>query len=178
MIIPKKYNFIRYSIHFFTKSLFAMSLDTNENPIPGAPAILEKELEPFFLNTLPPLPVNLKEGLVKYWPWVLLVLLILTSVMLLTVLGMASSLNASLNASGMPVGTFYYVWLLVAIGSVVLSILGLMGLFKKSRQGWVFIYYAQWLTVLSHILNFDVLGILLSFLWIYFLYQIRSYYTN
>lgn len=176
--MSKKYNFIRYSIHLFTKSLFAMSLDTNENPIPGAPAILEKELEPFFLKTLPPLPDNLKEGLVKYWPWVLLVLLVLSVPMLLALLGMSAALNSAMATSGMPGGTLYYVWIVIFLGSMGLTILGLMGLFKKTRQGWVFMYYAQWLTVISHILFLSIFGILMSFVWIYFLYQIRSYYTN
>ncbi len=155
-----------------------MSNDTNENPVPGNPAILEKELEPFFLKTLPPLPDNFKEALVKYWPWVLLVLLVLTVPMVLALLGMSSALNAALAASNMPGGSFYYVWMVVFLGSLVLTILGLLGLFKKTRQGWVYMYYAQWLNVISNILFLSVFGILLSVLWIYFLYQIRSYYTN
>jgi len=61
--------------------------------------------------------------------------------------------------------------------SVVLEFLAVPGLFKKTRQGWNFVYYSALVSVLYSLVSFNlgglIIGALISF---YILFQVRTYY--
>ncbi|AQG78364.1 chromate transporter [Spirosoma montaniterrae] len=141
-------------------------------------AILESELAPYFTTKAPfQFPVNFREGFVKYWPIVTLVLLILSAPALLAFLGIGAALMPVSFLGGAGAGFTYTVSMVLALIGLVLSILALPGLFNRKRQGWVFSYYAQLISILTSILSLSLFGILLGLLFLMLLFQVREYYT-
>ena len=68
------------------------------------------------------------------------------------------------------------VGLLFAIASLVLEAIALPGLFKRSKAGWNFVFYAVLVSTVSYLLHLDVLSLVFTVVTFYFLFQIRSYY--
>ncbi|MGY2130659.1 chromate transporter [Hymenobacter sp. HD11105] len=142
----------------------------------GPYAILEKELAPLFLDKLPPAPLGLKEGFVKYFPWITVVLMVLLLPVLLLALGLGTMLAPFGFLSGLGSGFLGIAALALSGAILVLDMLALPGLFNRKRRGWVWAYYAQLLSVLSSLLSFSLLSVLLSGAFLWLLYQVRSYY--
>lgn len=141
------------------------------------PAILEAELAPFFTTKAPfQFPINFREGFVKYWPIVSLVLLILALPAILVFLGIGTALMPVSFMGGIGTGIGYTVVMVLTLVQLVLSGLALPGLFNRKRNGWVLSYYAQLLSVLVSVLSFRILGIILGLLFLMLLFQVREYY--
>lgn len=141
------------------------------------PAILEAELAPFFTTKAPfQFPINFREGFVKYWPIVSLVLLILALPAILVFLGIGTALMPVSFMGGIGTGFVYTITMVLTLVQLVLGGLALPGLFNRKRNGWVLSYYAQLLNVLVSILSFRILGIILGLLFLMLLFQVREYY--
>lgn len=139
-------------------------------------AILEPELSPYFTTKAPfQFPVEFREGFVKYWPIVSLVLLALAIPGILVLFGLGTAIGLS---AGVGMGAIATIAIVFSIATTVLSIMALPGLFNRKRQGWVFSYYAQLLSIVGGIISFSVLGILLGLLFLMLLFQVRDYYSD
>jgi hypothetical protein len=142
------------------------------------PAVLETELAPFFTTKAPfQFPYNFREGFVKYWPIVSLVLLLLTLPAILAFLGIGAALMPVSYMGGVGVGISYTITMVLSLVGLVLGALALPGLFNRKRQGWVFSYYAQLLSILTSVFSFSLIGILLGLLFLMLLFQVREYYN-
>lgn len=138
------------------------------------PAILEPELAPYFTTKAPfQFPPEFREGFVKYWPIVSLVLLLLALPGILALFGMGALIGSS---AGVGVGAFYTIGVIFSIITTVLSAMALPGLFNKKRQGWVLSYYAQLISIVGGLISFSIVGILLGLLFLMLLFQVREYY--
>ncbi|MFD2934440.1 chromate transporter [Spirosoma flavum] len=142
------------------------------------PAVLETELAPYFTTKAPfQFPFNFREGFVKYWPIVSLVLLLLTLPAILAFLGIGAALMPVAYMGGAGVGISYTITMILSVLGLVLGGLALPGLFNRKRQGWVFSYYAQLLSILTSVFSFSIIGILLGLLFLMLLFQVRDYYN-
>ena len=140
-------------------------------------AVLETELAPYFTTKAPfQFPINFREGFVKYWPVVSLVLLFLALPAILAFLGIGAFFLPVSYAGGVGVGVGYTITMVLSLAGLVLGVMALPGLFNRKRSGWVFSYYAQLISVLSGIFSFSLVGILLSLLFLMLLFQVRDYY--
>ena len=141
-------------------------------------AVLEAELAPYFTTKAPfQFPYNFREGFVKYWPIVSLVLLVLTIPAILVFLGIGVAFMPVSFMEGASLGFGYSIAMIITIARLVLGIMALPGLFNRKRQGWVFAYYAQILSVVASIFSFSLIGILLGLLFLMLLFQVREYYS-
>jgi hypothetical protein len=141
-------------------------------------ALLEAELAPYFTEKAPfQVPLNIREGFVKYWPIVSLVFLILSLPAILLFLGIGTFLLPASYLGGLTTGLMYNITMILTIAGLVLSVAALPGLFNRRRQGWVFSYYAQLLSILTSIFSISLFGIILGLLWLLLLFQVRSYYN-
>jgi hypothetical protein len=71
----------------------------------------------------------------------------------------------------------YTIAMLILGVSVLLEALSLPGLFKRTRQGWRYAFYATLVSVVGSLIGFDVIGAIVSaVVGFYILFQIRSYY--
>lgn len=142
----------------------------------GPYAILEKELAPLFLDKLPAAPLGLKEGFVKYFPWITVVLMVLLLPVLLLALGLGTVLAPFGFLGGLGSGFLGIAALAFSVAILVLDVLALPGLFNRKRRGWVWAYYAQLLSIVSSLLSFSLFSVLLGAAFLWLLYQVRSYY--
>ena len=132
----------------------------------------------YYLVTKAPfqIPDNIKEFLVQYGPWIMIVLLILTLPALLVVLGLGTML---LPFAGVGYGTGFG---LVAIGLIVelaLSLMALPGLFARRMSGWTLLFYARLVSIVARLLAGAIvsaaIGGLIS---LYILFQVRPLYKT
>src|ERR1700722_8982213 len=119
-----------------------------------------KQMEDFFdlyFNKKAPfhLPANVKEWIVKYSPWIDLVLL------LLTVSGALAILRYLLYALqyggrfGNIVDVIEWVFILAAF---ILEACAVPGLFKRSMKSWRLLYYGALLTAVGSLLSYNILN--------------------
>lgn len=147
----------------------------------AAPVSLEDTLNLYFGQKAPAMPENVKELLVRFAPWVTLVLLLITLPAVLIALGLGA-LAAPLAfligpGYGVSYGITYTVGMVILGVSVLLEALSLPGLFKRSRQGWRFAYYATIVSIVGNLIGFNFLSALVgAVVGFYILFQIRSYY--
>ncbi|GAB3269969.1 hypothetical protein GCM10027347_40340 [Larkinella harenae] len=140
-------------------------------------AILETELAPYFTEKAPfQVPIGFREGFVKYWPIVSLIFLLISLPAILVFLGLGTALLPVSFMGGAGLGLQYNLSMILTIAGMVLSIAALPGLFNRRRQGWVFSYYAQLISLLSSLITLSILGIFIGLLWLLLLFQVRSYY--
>lgn len=115
-----------------------------------------------------------REWIVKFGPWITVVLLVLTIPALLVILGIGTLL--------VPFGGIAYAqgFGLAAIGlcvQVVLMVVALPGLFARTMSGWRLMFYAQAVGLLASLLGGSVVGALVGgLISFYILFQVRSLY--
>lgn len=136
---------------------------------------LEHSIEAFY-SKAPSLPKGLKEFIVKFGPWLMVVGLIVALPAMIAALGLtaffapfAFMAKAKMNTFGVDV--------VIATVSLVLNAVALPGLFKRSMGGWRLLFYASLLTAFGNIVTLDfsslIVGTLISW---YVLFQVKSYY--
>lgn len=144
----------------------------------------ERELEPFFLRTLPAFPEGLKEGIAQYGPYVLIVLLIFSFLGLLAAFGLTAAFAPAVVAGDWGVAA------IVALATngitFVLEALAIAPLLKRQKSGWNLLYYAGLISFAGSILSSlfslpsgfgGIIGALIgAFLTFWILFQIREKY--
>ena len=145
---------------------------TTNSPI----AQLENTLEEYFGQKAPyQLPLDAKEAIVKFAPWIVIIFTLLS----MPVIFGALTLSALFSPMGYAAGVSLY-WIIptvILILSVVLNLLALPGLFNRTIQGWRYAYYAELLSILSTLLSGNIVGALVgAILGFYILFQVKSLY--
>ncbi|MFN3426226.1 MAG: chromate transporter [Candidatus Thermochlorobacter sp.] len=135
-------------------------------------ALLEEQVESV-ATQLPALPANVKESLIKFMPILAIVSLVFGGLALIGLLGLGVFTIFSLS-----LGITLLLSLLLTVAEVVLMALALPGLFARRRDGWVWLYYAELLSIAASIVRLSILDALISLLWLYVLFQVREMYTE
>jgi hypothetical protein len=122
------------------------------------------------------LPDVAKEWIVKWGPWITIVLLVLMLPPLLIVLGVGTAL-IPFGGYGYATGfTLTTIFLIVQVG---LTIAALPGLFARKLGGWTLLFYAQLVGLVFSILSGSVVGgILGALIGLYILFQVRELYKS
>lgn len=135
---------------------------------------LEQTLALYFGQKAPTLPENVKQFITKIAPWANLVFVILAIPGLLALLGISFIALPVTVMTGLRGGVFTTI---LALVSVVLIALAIPGLFKYSRQGWLFIFYSNLVTLVQYLIQGDLFNlIVVGLISFYLLFQVRSYY--
>ena len=126
------------------------------------------------------LPDGAKEAIVRYGPWIAVVLLVIGLPPLLFLLGLGAALvpfTVPFGGVGYAAGFTYFTLLLIV--ELGLDVAALPGLFARKMSGWQLIFYARLVslaaTLLSGLLVSAIIGGLIS---LYILFQIRPLYQN
>jgi len=139
--------------------------------------LLEKELEPIFLQKFPPFSESVKEFLVQYGPYIILVLSVIGVLGLLTALGLG---GAVLGMGGVTAGIAFNAYVGIAIGIVtlVMYLMAFSPLKARKRAGWNLLYYALLLGLISNLIQLYLLGFIVGgLLGFWVLFQIREKYA-
>ena len=121
------------------------------------------------------LPLNVKEAIVKFGPWIAVVLIVLSLPFLLLALGLSAVLAPVVGAQAHGIGVAWIV-LLVQVG---LAVAALPGLFARKMSGWRLAFYSRLVAILTSLLLGSIVGALLGgLISLYVLFQIRTLYTE
>lgn len=155
---------------------------TKNTDLKSALGQLEETLALYFIKKAPfSLPGNIKELIVSFGPYFVILGIILGVPAVLAVLGLGalvSPFTAFLGPSYMVSYGINYVISMVVFGVVlVLEALAIPGLFKRQRKGWLYLFYASLISLVSGVLSGGIVGTLVGTVigW-YILFQVREYY--
>ncbi len=137
---------------------------------------LEMWLDHWLGQKAPQIPAGGREAIVKFAPWIILILLLLALPFLLTLFGIGAVFAPVAFMGGFrPSGMYYFMWA-VTLVTVVLEAMALPGLFHRQRRGWQLLFYSSLISGVLNIVSFNVVGLLGTLIGLYLLFQIRSYY--
>lgn len=122
------------------------------------------------------IPDGGREVIVKFGPWITVVLLVISLPPLLFLLGIGTML--------MPFGGIGYargfglaaIFLIVELGLMVAA---LPGLFARKMGGWRLLFYSQLASIVYSLLSGSIVGgIIGGLIGLYILFQVRTLYTE
>jgi len=136
------------------------------------------------------IPVSAREWIVKYGPWITLVIGLLFLPLLLTAFTVSTALTTTAAVYGAyaaaTVGPMFYVAMLMLVIQLVVMFASISPLLKRKRLGWQLLFYSSTLSLVYSVFNtfsygyFNVgtllgglIGAAVSY---YVIFQIRSYY--
>lgn len=136
---------------------------------------LEMSLESFFLKKLPGLPPKVKEIIVKVIPWLILVVFVLTVKTFLTTWGMWGVIVSGYG--GIRARYSYGVGSILSLAGMILVLLALPGLFKRSKSSWKLMFYSGLLVALDYLISLELGSLVIgSGISMYILFQVKSLY--
>lgn len=138
---------------------------------------LEDTLELYLVKKAPALPENVKETIVKFAPWITLILIILALPAILAIFGLSALVMPFSYLGGFRYGLNYTLTIVVSAVVLIIEAIAIPGLMKRSKSAWNLVYYATLIGAIQNLISFNigalVIGTLLS---LYVLFQVKSYY--
>lgn len=152
----------------------------------GVAGDLENFLYEYLVKKAPfQLPMNLKEILVKIAPYVIIIMLIFAIPLILAALGLSALLTPFAAFGGAGYGYWSAMALvtgILALISLLLELVAVPGLFKRTYKGWKFAFYAQIVSFVGALIGNGVSGLLGTIIGyiigMYILFQVRDLYKN
>ncbi len=139
---------------------------------------LDKNLQTYFLDKAPKMPDDIQKLIVQYGPYLVLIGTVISALGLLTAFGIMRSASPFMVMTGYYSGPMYQLNMIFAVASVVLSALSLPGLFKRSKQGWMYSFYNTILGAVMNVITLNIVGLIIGTgIGFYILYQIKHHYT-
>ena len=124
------------------------------------------------------MPPDIKESIVKFGPWVILVLMLMTLHVALTFLGIGAALTPFSFAWGVGRGFSSVISMVLSLIMCILQAIALPGLFKKSLKSWYLVFYSTLVYAVESAFNFSLGGLIIGVpLSLYILFQIKEYYS-
>jgi len=122
------------------------------------------------------LPDNVKELLVKFGPWISIVLLVLLVPILLLALGLGTIF---MPFGGVGYATGFGLAAIFAIVQIALLVMELPGLFARKKSAWMLMFYEQLIGFVGSLVSGSVVGAIIgTLIGLYFLFQLRTKYVN
>jgi len=120
------------------------------------------------------IPDGIREFLVKYGPWIMLVFMVLSVPTILIVLGIGTF---AVPFAGAGYATGFGIAAIGAIINLVLNALALPGLFARKMSGWTLLFYAELVSIATQLLQGAIVsGIIGAVIGLYILFQVRALY--
>lgn len=137
-------------------------------------------LDEYFGKKAPALPANVKEFIVKVSPYLAIIGVIFFVVAIIPVLSFLTTGYGMLAALGAYVPTTsVYLNLGLSIVVILLSLLAIPGLFKRTKGAWNLMFYAQLVSAVGSLVTYNILGAIIGLvISFYILFQVKSYYVN
>ena len=122
------------------------------------------------------IPGEIRELLVKFGPWIALVLLVLSLPGLLLVLGLGT---AFMPFGGVGYSSGFGILTVALLAQIVLLGMALPGLFTRKQSSWKLLFYSQLVGIVSSLLTGSIVWALIGgLIGLYILFQIRALYVN
>jgi hypothetical protein len=138
---------------------------------------LENLLSEYLVKKAPAIPANIKEVIVKFAPWVTLVIFIITLPIVLAVFGLGAFFAPFSFLGGVTAGTNYILTIILSGIQLVLEGMAIPGLFQRSRGAWNLVFYSSLVGAVQNIVTFNLGGLIIgTLLSLYILFQVRDLY--
>lgn len=138
---------------------------------------IEEKLDLYFGKKAPAMPENIKELIVKYSPYLTLIVLALMIPTLLLAFGIGSAFMPLAYAGGYR--SFLSISSIISLAAMVLEIIAIPGLFKRTKDSWQLMFLASLVMIVSYIFDLNIGSLIISgAISFYILFQIKSYYKN
>ena len=116
-----------------------------------------------------------REWIVKFGPWITVVLLILVLPILLAALGIGVVFSPF---GGVGYAAGFGLMTIVIIIEIGLMIAALPGLFARKMAGWTLLFYSQLVSIVYNVFTGNVVGgLLIGLIGLYILFQVRTKYS-
>ena len=139
---------------------------------------LEVMLEEYFGKKAPAMPEGLKEFIVKFGPWITLVMMVMLLPLILMFLGIGAIGLPLSFAGGLNAGFNYNVSFIFSLIILVIEAIALPGLFKRKIGAWRLMFYMSLISLVQNIVSMNfgglIIGGLISF---YVLFQVKGKYN-
>lgn len=138
---------------------------------------LNNLLDEYLVKKAPSLPTNAKDAIVKFAPWINLILVVIELPAILALLGLGTILTPFSYLTGVQMGIGYTIGMLFLVISLAIQLWALPGLFKQTRAAWSLLYYSTLVHAIYSLLTYNWLNLILGTLVaLYILFQVRDYY--
>jgi hypothetical protein len=139
---------------------------------------LERELEPVFLQKFPPFSEPVKEFVVQYGPYFILILSVLGLMGLFTAFGIMGAISG-MGSVSTEFGISFYLNVALGVFVLIMYLMAFSPLRARKRSGWNLLYYALLIGLLSNIVQLNIFVALVSgVLGFWVLFQIREKYIG
>lgn len=154
--------------------------ENKQNTVTDSLKTLETEIEKVVLGkSIPALPDNVKEIIVKLSPWFALISMVMLLPLILAAFGISAVALPFSYLGGLHVGFGYTIGLVFSFGMIVLELMAIPGLFKRQEKAWRLMFYSTLLSLVQQLIRFDVVGLVIgAVISFYFLFQVKSKYTK
>jgi hypothetical protein len=120
------------------------------------------------------LPDGVREFLVKYGPWIMLVFMVLSIPAILFVLGIGTF---AMPFGGMGYAAGFGIAVIGMIITFALNAMALPGLFARKVSGWTLLFYGELVSIATSLLQGAVISAVIGgLIGLYILFQIRGLY--
>ena len=143
---------------------------------------LEGNLDVYLGQKAPKLPTEWKELLVKIAPYLAIIGVVIGIPGVLALFGFSAFVVPMGTLGGMMsgqpfLGVGYIISVIFLAGMVILEALSISPLFKRSKTGWNYMFYATLLGAIQNLVSFNVGGLIIgTLLSLYILFQVRELY--
>ena len=143
---------------------------------------LIETLNQYFGVKAPQLPANIKEIIVKFGPYLIIIGLIFTvlSIIALVPLMLGTAvLSTYVDAyAGISIQQVY-ISIIFGIIIGIIELMALPGLFKRTPGSWKLLFYAELVSLLSLLVSLNIISLIISgIVGLYILFQIRPLYNG
>lgn len=144
-------------------------------PATAAPKDLIGFLDFYLVKQAPfQIPDAGREMIVKFGPWITVILLILTLPILLVALGIGTIL---IPFGGVGYASTFGLLTIFIVIEIGLMIAALPGLFARKMAGWRLLFYSQLISIVYNVLSGHIVsGLLFGLIALYILFQVRPLY--
>ncbi|NTW10412.1 MAG: hypothetical protein HGA26_03525 [Chlorobiaceae bacterium] len=153
----------------------------------GVLSQLEALLDEYMVNKAPfSLPQEVKEFIANVSPYLVIIFAVLALPIIFAALGLTAILSPFAALGGYAYG-YGFSWGFVAIIglatsviTMVLEIIAVPGLFKRTRGAWNLLFYASVISLIGSVISFSgIIGAIIGAIigW-YILFQVKELYTN
>lgn len=149
-----------------------------KNDLKNALAKLEETLDLYMVKKAPfSIPDNIKDLIVQFAPYLTILGVILGIPVVLTLFGFGGFFYYFPGFGTSRFSFFYQLSTVVLAVTLVLEAMAIPGLFKREKKAWKLLYYAALVWVVYNLVRFDLLGLIVGGLLVfYILFQVKEYY--
>lgn len=135
-------------------------------------------LELYLIKKAPALPNGFKSFVVALAPYLNVIGLVIALPAILLFFGLSAIALPIAALGGVNSGTSTLVSIVFVLGSFVLEVVAIPGLFKKTKFAWNMIFYAELIAIVSGFMRFSLFSsIIFPLIFLYVLFQVKEYYT-